>query len=106
MRRDSIGQTTTILPFLQDKDESGKLNSTRQVPDLRSVLSITPKLSRSMNAMMMGSGAGDRTTFVGAIVPPLVKALPKLLKGLDLALFQRVLAGKSPCGCKANRKMG
>lgn len=47
-----------------------------------------------MNTVMVPSGGGDRTTFVGVIVPALVRGLPKALKGLDMTLFRQILTGK------------
>ncbi len=48
-----------------------------------------------MNAVQVPVASGsDRTTFVGAIVPPLIKGLPKQLKGLDAAVFAQVLSGE------------
>lgn len=38
-------------------------------------------------------GGGERTTFIGAIVPPVIKALPKLIENAGKEKFKQVLEG-------------
>ena len=44
-----------------------------------------------MAQVAMPTATADRTTFVGVIVPREIKALPKLLKGIDKPTFAAIV---------------